>query len=211
MKSRRVKLVELEKEYGPAELGQDRPENTISALRISGTRSKALVATPGIRPDAEFYLHFRKPIDLTAPLQANLAKSLAQPLEYITGLSAYALTLSRKSTARPEESLDRRKPEKDVLTRPKVDQIGYDLPKNGPVHPVIVGHLPVKTGEGNNRRPHKSTSTLLEEALQSMPLLEAHEVLLEREIAACGRHRGNQPLAKKPSGSSPRRGPEIDR
>jgi len=128
----------------------------------------------------------------------------------ITGLSAYASTLSRKTPARPEESLDRRKPEKDVLTRPKVDQIGYDLPQNGPVHPVTVGHLPVKTGGGTNRRPHKSTSMLLGETLQSVPLLEAHEVLLQREIAACRRQRGHKPLAK-PSGSSSRRGPEIDR
>src|SRR5580693_394924 len=122
MRTRSVKLVELEKEYGPAELGQDRPENTISVLRISGSRRKGLVATPGIRRDAEFYLHFNRPIDLTAPLKANLAKSLTQPPELITGLSAYASTLSRK-TVRPEESLDRRQPEKDVLTRPKVDQI----------------------------------------------------------------------------------------
>jgi hypothetical protein len=210
MRSRSVKLVELEKEYGPAELGQDRPENTISVLRISGSRRKPLVATPGIRPDAAFYLHFRKPIDLTAPVKANPRKSLAQPPEYITGLSAYASTLSRKSHGRPEESLDRSKREKDVLTRPKVDQLGYDLPQNGPVHPVVVGHLPVKTGGGTNRRQHKSTSTLLEETLQSLPLLEAHEVLLEREIAACRGHRGHQPLPK-PSGSPSRRGPEMDR
>ena len=210
MRTRSVKLVELEKEYGPAELGQDRPENTISVLRISGTRGKALVATPGIRRDAAFYLHFREPIDLTAPLKANLTTSKAQPPEYITGLKAHVSTLSRKSPTRPEESLDHGKPEKDVLTRPKVDQIGYDLPQNGPVHPVVVGHLPVKAGEGTNRRRHKSTSTLLEEALQRMPLLEAHEVLLEREIAACRGHRGHQPLVK-PSGSSRRRGPGIDR
>jgi hypothetical protein len=210
MRTRSVKLVELEKEYGPAELGQDRPENTISVLRISGSRRKGLVATPGIRRDAEFYLHFHRPIDLTAPLKDNLTKGLTQPPELITGLSAYASTLSRKTPARPEESLDRRKPEKDVLTRPKVDQIGYDLPQNGPVHPVTVGHLPVKTGGGTNRRPHKSTSMLLEEALQSVPLLEAHEVLLQREITACRRQRGHKPLAK-PSGSSSRRGPEIDR
>ena len=210
MRTRSVKLVELEKEHGPAELGQDRPENTISVLRMSGSRSQALVATPGIRRDAEFYLHFRKPIDLTAPVSANLRKSLAQPPEFITGLSAYASTLSRSVAARPEKSLDRGKPEKDVLTRPKVDQLGYDLPQNGPVHPVIVGHLPVKTGGGTNRRQHKSTSTLLEETLQSMPLLEAHEMLLEREIVACRRHRGHQPLAK-PSASSPRSSPEIDR
>jgi len=58
MRTRSVKLVELEKEHGPAELGQDRPENTISVLRMSGSRSQALVATPGIRRDAEFLFAF---------------------------------------------------------------------------------------------------------------------------------------------------------
>jgi hypothetical protein len=213
MKTHSVRLIELEKQYGPAELGKDRPENTISVLRVPASRGNALLGTPGIRPDAKFYLHFAKPVDLTSlvkPDVQNLRKTLTQPPECISGLSEYASVVSRTSSAMPKQPLEHHEPQKDIFSRPKVDQIGYDLPQNGQVHPVIAGHLPVKTGDSSNRRPRESTSALLEGALQTMPTLEAHELLFEREIGACRRHTGRQPLAK-PFSSSPPRGPEIDR
>jgi len=213
MKSRSVKLAQLEKEYGPAQLGQDRPENTISVLRLSDGRRSSLVAMPGIRPDAALYLHFRKPIDLMSLVRQdvrNLRKSLGQPPESISGLSAYASTVSPSSPRPANPPLEGHKSQTQDLPRPKVDQIGYDLPQSGPIHPVISGHLPVKTGGSTNQRPHKSTNTLLEEALQRMPTLEAHELLFEREIGACRRHKSHQSLVKS-SSSSPRRGPELDR
>src|SRR5260221_3965666 len=181
MKTHSVKLIELEKQYGPAELGKDRPENAISVLRVSASRRNALLGTPGIRPDAEFYLHFAKPVDLTSmvkPDVENLRKTLTQPPEYISGVSEYASAVSRTSSAMPKQALERHKPQKDIPSRPKVDQIGHDLPQNGQVHRVIVGHLPVKTGGPTNQRQRRSTGTLLEETLQSMPSLEAHELLL---------------------------------
>src|SRR5215469_11267607 len=171
MRIQSIKLTEVENEYGPAELGKDRPENTISVLRVPGKRRKVLLATPGIRPDAEFYLHFHKPVDLTLLIKRdvqNLLKTLTQPAECISGLSKYDSASSRTPSARRKQPLETHKPGKDILSRPKVDQIGYDLPQNGQVHPVIVGHLPVKTGGPANRRQRESTSALLEGALQSM-------------------------------------------
>jgi hypothetical protein len=212
MRTHSIKLTEVENECGPAELGKDRPENTISVLRVPGNRH-VLLATPGIRPDAEFYLHFGKPVDLTLLVKRdvqNLRKTLTQPAEYISGLSKYDSADSRTPSARPKQPLESHKPQKDMLCRPKVDQIGYDLPQNRQVHPVIVGHLPVKTGGPTNRRQRESTSALLEGALQSMPTLEAHELLFEREIAACRSYTGRQRSAK-PFSSSPRRGPEVGR
>src|SRR5260370_12219957 len=143
MKTHSVRLIELEKQYGPAELGKDRPENTISVLRVPASRGNALLGTPGIRPDAEFYLHFAKPVDLTSlvkPNVQNLRKTLNQPPEYISGLSEYASVVSRTSSSMPKHPLEPHNPQKDILSPPKPNQTPYHFHQNAHFHPLLPRH-----------------------------------------------------------------------
>jgi hypothetical protein len=207
MRTASVTLIELEKFCGAAQPGKDRPENTISVIRAPGSRSNALLGLPGIRPDAESYLHFSRPVDLTLLSKRdihNARRILAPPPEYIAAIPADLATRSNKPHGANPAS-------KDVPSRPRVDQIGHDLPPAGPLHPVIEGYQPVKTEGPQKPDQRKSTATLLEEALKTLPTMEAHELLLQREIAAC--RNGNkrmQPVSGQPS-SGHRRGPAIDR
>jgi len=207
MRTASVTLIELEKFCGAAQPGKDRPENTISVIRAPGSRSNALLGLPGIRPDAEFYLHFSRPVDLTLLSKRaidNARKIVAPPPEYIAAIPA-------DLAARPIKPHEGYPPSKDVPSRPRVDQIGHDLPPTGPLHPVIEGYQPVKTEGPQKPDQRKSTATLLEEALKTLPTMEAHELLLQREIAACrAGSRRTQPVSRQPS-SGPRRGTAIDR
>jgi hypothetical protein len=60
-----VTLKTAEKKFGPALPGSDQEYNTLSAIRYAGGKGKKFAGVPGIRPEAEFYVHFPLDVDWT--------------------------------------------------------------------------------------------------------------------------------------------------
>jgi hypothetical protein len=82
-----ITLKQAEKYFGPSVIGKDRPDNTISVIANPLGRAETYVGLPGIRDDAEFYIHFPQSIDLTTVIGRDHRNYRRQPADHIVGLS----------------------------------------------------------------------------------------------------------------------------
>jgi hypothetical protein len=81
-----ITLKQAEKYFGPSVIGQDRPDNTISIIANPTGRGERYVGLPGIRDDAQFYIHFPQSIDLTTIVGGDQRNYRRQPTDHIVGL-----------------------------------------------------------------------------------------------------------------------------
>jgi hypothetical protein len=82
-----ITLKQAEKYFGPSVIGKDRPDNTISVIANPVGRGETYVGLPGIRDDAQFYIHFPQSIDLTTIIGGDHRTNYRrQPADHIVGL-----------------------------------------------------------------------------------------------------------------------------
>jgi hypothetical protein len=76
-----IKLEKLEKIFGPALPGATSPECTLSAIRTPKCKKGIFFGVQGIKPDANFYIHFPLPIDWKALATAKGAPDYVNDLK----------------------------------------------------------------------------------------------------------------------------------
>jgi hypothetical protein len=81
-----ITLKQAEKYFGTSVIGKDRPDNTISVIANPVGRDETYVGLPGIRDDAQFYIHFPQSIDLTTITGDDPRNYRRQPADHIVGL-----------------------------------------------------------------------------------------------------------------------------
>ena len=81
-----ITLKQTEKYFGPSVIGKDRPDNTISVIANPVGRGETYIGLPGIRDDAQFYIHFPQSIDLTTIIGGDHRNYRRQPADHIVGL-----------------------------------------------------------------------------------------------------------------------------
>ena len=81
-----ITLKQAEKYFGPSVIGKDRPDNTISVIANPIGRGETYVGLPGIRDDAQFYIHFPQSIDLTTIIETDHRNYRRQPADHFVGL-----------------------------------------------------------------------------------------------------------------------------
>jgi hypothetical protein len=211
-------IQDLELHFGEALFGEDRPDNTISAI-ADPTQPDTYIGVLGIREDAAYYLHFPISLDLkritrTDDRDARIQPS--QPADHIAGLptpdsfirqdrmEARAASEARSGTPNSPQTEDLSPTAQRVLLAAELEQIRVHLRDNTPDTDLARKALSLAAQLSQiNPLPSEilpasrpSTASLLLRTLVDSTWTESHEVLFRAELERSRRRTPRLPGGK---------------